>query len=160
MYFFWLLLVTYPLIINKLWFTVFDCLIGIINRDYTQVIKMWNTQIPSGTDSRMTRFEWHTLGLPTVTCVQYRWIPGGHWAPIVLQTNTVWEDHYRRPTQGWQRSHNFKSFEGPVLNCRDGTHPRGEYLNELVIGEIRNNASAIFQKFLFSCCKIEFVHLW
>ena len=30
------------------------------------------------------------------------------------------------------------------------------YVNELVIGEIRNNASAILQKFLFSCCKIEF----
>ena len=36
----------------------------------------------------------------------------------------------------------------------------GEYLNELVIVEIRNNASAIFQKFLFICCKIEFVQLW
>jgi hypothetical protein len=28
-----------------------------------------------------------------------------------------------------------------------------QYLNELVIGEIRNNASAIFEKFFFSCCK-------
>ena len=104
-------------------------------------------QIPSGTDSRMTRFEWHTLGLPTVTCVQYRWIPGGHWTPIVLQTNTVWEDHYRRPTQGWQRSHNFKSFEGPVLNCRDGTTQRGHYWSELVIDEIRN--IWFFPKFSF-----------
>jgi hypothetical protein len=43
-----------------------------------------------------------------------------------------------------------KKFEGPVLNCRDGTHPEkmgdkrrvhdtwGGYLNELVIVEIRN----------------------
>ncbi len=30
---------------------------------------------------------------------------------------------------------------------------RAFYLNELVIHEIRNNASAIFQNFLFSCCK-------
>ncbi len=51
-------------------------------------------------------------------------------------------------TQGWQRPHNFKKFEGPVLNCRGGTH-RGGYLNELVIHEIRNNASAIFQKVSF-----------
>ncbi len=25
-------------------------------------------------------------------------------------------------TQGWQRTHNFKSFEGPVLNCRGRTN--------------------------------------
>ena len=25
-------------------------------------------------------------------------------------------------TQGWQTTHNFKSFEGPVLNCRDSTN--------------------------------------
>jgi hypothetical protein len=25
--------------------------------------------------------------------------------------------------QGWQRPHNFKKFQGPVLNCRGGTHP-------------------------------------
>ena len=58
--------------------------------------------------------------------------------------------------QGWRRNHIFWKFEGPVLNCRGGTHSC-EYLNELVNVEIRNNASAIFQKFLFSCCKIEFV---
>jgi hypothetical protein len=52
--------------------------------------------------------------------------------------------------QGWRRPHNFEKFEGPVLNCRVGTHTRCEHLNELVIREIRNNASAIFQKFLFS----------
>ena len=38
-------------------------------------------------------------------------------------------------------------------------HP-GMALNELVIHEIRNNASAIYQKFIFSCCKIEFVQVW
>jgi hypothetical protein len=32
---------------------------------------------------------------------------------------------------------------------------RGLYLNESVMDEIRNNA--ILQKFLFSCCNIEFV---
>ncbi len=36
---------------------------------------------------------------------------------------------------------------------------RCEYLNELVIVRIRNNVSASFQKFLFSCCKIEFVQV-
>jgi hypothetical protein len=44
---------------------------------------------------------------------------------------------------GPERFHNFWKFEGPVLNCRGGTH-RGVYLNELVIDEIRNNPSAIF----------------
>ena len=34
---------------------------------------------------------------------------------------------------------------------------RDLYFNELVIHEIWNNPSAIFQNFLFSCCKIEFV---
>ena len=44
---------------------------------------------------------------------------------------------------GRDRSDNFWKSEGPVLNCRGGTH-RGVYLNELVIDEIRNNATAIF----------------
>ena len=57
-------------------------------------------------------------------------------------------------------SGNLKSFEGPVLNCRGSRNHRDFYLNELVFDEIRNNASAIFQNFLFSCCKIEFVQLW
>ncbi len=51
-------------------------------------------------------------------------------------------------------SGNLKSFEGPVLNCRDITKHRSLYLNELVVHEIRNNASAVF----FS--QIEFVQLW
>ncbi len=41
-------------------------------------------------------------------------------------------------------SGNLKSFEGPVLKCRDSRKRRAFYLNELVIHEIRNNASAIF----------------
>ncbi len=60
-------------------------------------------------------------------------------------------------TQGRQRLHilkNLKSFKGPVLKCRDSRKHRGFYLNELVIHEIRNNAPAIFQNFLFICCKI------
>ena len=57
-------------------------------------------------------------------------------------------------------SGNLKSFEGPVLHCRVSTTHRELYLNELVIHEIRNNVSEIFQNFLFICCKIEFVHLW
>ena len=57
-------------------------------------------------------------------------------------------------------SGNLKSFEGPVLKCRVSTEHRTLNLNELVIHEIRNNASAIFQNFLFSCWKIEFVQLW
>jgi hypothetical protein len=55
---------------------------------------------------------------------------------------------------------NLKSFQGPVLKCRGCRNHRAFYFNELVIHEIRNNASAIFQNFLFRCCKIEFVHLW
>jgi hypothetical protein len=55
---------------------------------------------------------------------------------------------------------NLKSFQGLVLKCRGSRKRRAFYLNELVIHEIRNNASAIFQNFLFSCCKIEFVQLW
>ncbi len=54
-------------------------------------------------------------------------------------------------------SGNLKSFEGPVLKCRVSTERRALYLNELVIHEIRNNACAISQNFLFICCKIEFV---
>ena len=57
-------------------------------------------------------------------------------------------------------SGNLKSFEGPVLKFRGSTERRALYLNELVIHEIRNNASVIFQNFLFICCKIEFVQLW
>jgi hypothetical protein len=57
-------------------------------------------------------------------------------------------------------SRNLKSCEGPVLNCRNHVEPRGSYLNELLVDEIRNNASEIFQIFLFICCKIEFVQLW
>jgi hypothetical protein len=41
-------------------------------------------------------------------------------------------------------SGNLKSFEGPVLKCRDSRKRRAFYLNELVIHEIRNNAPAIF----------------
>ena len=48
----------------------------------------------------------------------------------------------------------FKSFEGPVLNCRVSTNHRGWDLNELVIQEIRKNTSAIFHKFLSTCCEI------
>jgi len=55
---------------------------------------------------------------------------------------------------------NKKSCQGPVLNCRVSKKIRASYLNELVIHEIRNNASAIFQNFLCSRCKIEFVQLW
>jgi hypothetical protein len=32
--------------------------------------------------------------------------------------------------------------------------------SKLVIDEIWNNASAIFQNFVSICCKIEFVQLW
>jgi hypothetical protein len=46
-------------------------------------------------------------------------------------------------------SGNLKSFEGPVLKCRGSRERRALYLNELVIHEIRNNASTIVQKFLF-----------
>jgi hypothetical protein len=46
-------------------------------------------------------------------------------------------------------SGNLKSCEGPVLNCRGSTKRRALDLNELVIDEIQNNASAIFQN-LFS----------
>jgi hypothetical protein len=52
-------------------------------------------------------------------------------------------------------SENLKSFQGPVLNCMVSRKRRASYLNELVILEIRNNTSVIFQKFLFSCCKIK-----
>jgi hypothetical protein len=62
--------------------------------------------------------------------------------------------------RGFTISGNLKSFEGPVLKCRDSRKCRASYLNELYIHEIRNNASAIFQNFLFSCCKIEFDQLW
>ena len=61
---------------------------------------------------------------------------------------------------GFTISGNLKSFEGPVLKCRGSSKRRASYLNELVIHEIRNNASVIFQTFLFTCCKIEFVQLW
>ncbi len=60
-------------------------------------------------------------------------------------------------TQGRQRLHilkKLKSFEGPVLKCRVSRKDRGFYLNELVIHEIRKNAPAIFQNFLFICCNI------
>ncbi len=61
------------------------------------------------------------------------------------------------PTDGkdFTTSENLKSCQGPVLKCRGSRKRRASYLNELVIQEIRNNASAIFQNFLFS--KIEFV---
>ena len=59
--------------------------------------------------------------------------------------------------KGFTILENMKSCQGPVLNCRDSKKRRASYLNELVIHEIRYNASAIFQNFLYSCCKIEFV---
>jgi hypothetical protein len=31
-------------------------------------------------------------------------------------------------TPGWQRPHNFRKFEDPVLNCRGGTHPTQPHL--------------------------------
>jgi hypothetical protein len=65
----------------------------------------------------------------------------------------------RITVEGMRKPHISWKFVGPVLDCRDGTHSC-EYLNELVIVEIRNNVFAIFEKFLFSCCKIEFVQLW
>jgi hypothetical protein len=37
---------------------------------------------------------------------------------------------------------NFRKLEGPVLNCRGGTHR--VYVNELVIHEIRNTSSALY----------------
>jgi len=40
---------------------------------------------------------------------------------------------------------------------RHGSRGVSKKKNELVIDEIRNNASAIFQNCLVSCCKIEFV---
>ncbi len=46
-------------------------------------------------------------------------------------------------------SGNLKSFEGPVLKCRDSRDRRALYVNELVIHEIRNNTCTIVQKFLF-----------
>ena len=61
---------------------------------------------------------------------------------------------------GFTISGNLKSFEGAVLNCRGGRTHGEFYLNELVIHEIRNNASATFQNFLFDCCKIEFSGSW
>ncbi len=42
-----------------------------------------------------------------------------------------------------------------VLNSSGSTDHREFYLNELVIQEIRNSASEIFQNFVSSCCKIE-----
>jgi hypothetical protein len=45
--------------------------------------------------------------------------------------------------QGRQRLHISGEVENTVI-----------HLNELVIHEIRNNAPAIFQNFLFICCKI------
>jgi hypothetical protein len=62
-----------------------------------------------------------------------------------------------RDGKGLTISENFKSCQGPVLNCRGSRKRRASYLNEWVIHEIRNNASVIFQNFLFSCCKREFV---
>jgi hypothetical protein len=62
-----------------------------------------------------------------------------------------------RDGKGFTISENLKGFQGPVLNFMGSRKRRASYLNELVIHEIRNNASAIFQNFLFSCCKIEFV---
>ncbi len=59
--------------------------------------------------------------------------------------------------KGFTISENLKSCQGPALICRGSRKRRAFYLNELVIHEIRNNASAIFQNFLFSCCKLEFV---
>jgi hypothetical protein len=44
-------------------------------------------------------------------------------------------------------SGNSKSFEGPVLNNRVSTTQFGHYGNDLVIDEIRNDASAIFLNF-------------
>ncbi len=43
-------------------------------------------------------------------------------------------------------SGNLKSFEGPVLNCRDSTKFRALDLTELVIDKIRNNVFAISKK--------------
>ena len=57
-------------------------------------------------------------------------------------------------------SGNSKSFEGPVLNCRDGTTyttHQGYNWNE-IISHWWNSEQYIcnFPKFSFSCCKIEF----
>ena len=64
-----------------------------------------------------------------------------------------------RDGKGFTISGNLKSFLGPVLKCRGSRKHRAFDLNELVIHEIRNNASAIFQNFPFTSCKIEFVQL-
>ena len=74
----------------------------------------------------------------------------------ISRKNEAWKPFPSRDDKGLT---NPKEFEGPVLNSR-AVPTRGGYLNELVIGETRNNASAIFQMFFFSCCKIEFVQLW
>ncbi len=93
----------------------------------------------------------------------YIWMDGGGKGrrKVVKQRHaascSVWNNASFSPPNDGRRltiSGNLKSFEGPVLNCR------GSSQHQLVIDEIRNNPSAIFQNFLFSCCKIEFVQLW
>ncbi len=75
-----------------------------------------------------------------------------HYSYTALSYTTLTLLFLTLPARGWQRPHNFWKFEGPVLNCRGSTD---QYVNESVIHEIRKNAYAIFQRFLFSCCKIE-----
>ena len=58
-------------------------------------------------------------------------------------------DESTKDDGGFTISENLKSFEGPVLKCRGSRKRRASYLNELVNHEIRNNASAILQNFLF-----------
>jgi hypothetical protein len=53
----------------------------------------------------------------------------------------------------------FLQIEGSGTKYTGSTHP-GVYVNELVIDEIRNNASCNFPKFSFCCCQTEFVQLW
>ncbi len=87
-----------------------------------------------------------------------------YWSSSISQSFPVFKNKIKNSVyrlgmvrKSFTISENLKSCQGPVLKCRDSRERRALYLNELVILEIRNNASAIFQNFLFSCCKMEFV---
>ena len=66
------------------------------------------------------------------------------------KTYSIPNDDPPRDDRGFTISGNLKSFQGPVLKCRDS---RKHYLNELVILEIRNNASASSEIFFLPVVK-------
>jgi hypothetical protein len=76
-----------------------------------------------------------------------------HFLSLALTFSFLINKTKTKTGRGFTISGNLKSFEGLVQKCRGSRKCRASSLNELVIHEIRNNASAIFENFFSAVVK-------